>query len=105
MKKFVFNSQSVIQIFVGSGAVVCGALMMVFPSGTLYQMPTDMLKDSPFHNFFIPGVILLLVNGIGQLIAGTLTLRKHALAGYVGAVFGIGLMQQNSGIYGHIALA
>lgn len=92
MKKLLFIIQGIIQIFVGFGGLICGLLMILFPSGRILQMPLDILKDSPFQNFLIPGVILFLVNGIGQLTAGVLSFRKHALSGYVGVVFGIGLM-------------
>jgi membrane associated rhomboid family serine protease len=55
-------------------------------------MPSDILKDTPFHDFLIPGVILFLINGVGQLATGILSLRKHPFAGYAGAVFGMVLM-------------
>ena len=32
------------------------------------------------------------MNGVGQIVAGLLSLRRHSFAGYVGAVFGMGLM-------------
>jgi hypothetical protein len=92
MKKLVFMCQGIVQIFVGLGAVVCGALMILVPSGALLEMPPDMLKHTPFHDLLVPGVILFLVNGVGQLVAAVLSLRRHPLAGYVGAVFGMGLM-------------
>jgi hypothetical protein len=85
-------SQATIQIFVGLGAVVSGVLLMIIPSGAILQLPPDMLKDTPFHDFLVPGVILFLVNGVGQLVAGTPSMRRHPSAGYVGAVFGMGLM-------------
>ncbi len=51
-----------------------------------------MLDGSPFHNFLVPGIILLFVNGVGQLAAGYLTFRRHVLAGYAGGAFGLGLI-------------
>ena len=92
MKKSLFVTQGIIQIFVSIGALICGALMVLFPSGKILQLPQDLLKGSPFNNFIIPGIILFVVNGIGQLVAGLLTFRRHPLAGYAGAVFGMGLM-------------
>ena len=90
MKNFVFLSQAVIQIFVGLGAAICGLLLIFFPSGTPLQMSLEMLRDSPFHDFLIPGIILFLVNGVGQLLAGLFTIRRHPYAGYLGAILGIG---------------
>jgi hypothetical protein len=92
MKNLVFISQTIIQIFVGLSALVSGALLIIGPSGALLHLPPDMLKDTPFHDFLAPGVILFLVNGVGQLVAGILSIRRHRFAGYVGAVFGMGLM-------------
>ncbi len=92
MKKAIFLAQGVTQIFVGLTSFVSGALMIAFPSGSIFQAPPDMLRGSPFHNFLIPGIILLAVNGIGQLIAAFLCFRRHPLSGYLGAAFGIGLI-------------
>jgi hypothetical protein len=92
MKNKIFVFQVIIQFFVGAGAAVSGALMMIIPSGALFQLPPDMLKGTPFHDFLIPGIILFFVNGIGQIVAGIFSLRRHPSAGYVGAVFGMGLM-------------
>ncbi len=92
MRRFIFHCQYCMQFFVSVGAVAAGLLLILYPSGELLQTPPDMLRDSPFSNFLIPGMILFLVNGLGQLGAGILTIRRHHLAGLVGAVFGIGLM-------------
>ncbi len=92
MKKYLFRFQYLLQFFVSVGALVAGLLLALSPSGAALQTPPEMLKDSPFTDFLIPGIILFLVNGAGQFLAGILTLRRHRCAGYVGAVFGIGLM-------------
>jgi hypothetical protein len=92
MRKSVFILQTIIQIFVGFGAAVSGALLMIVPSGSVFQLPPDMLKDTPFHDFLLPGIVLFLIIGVGQLVAAMLTQRKRSSAGYVGAVFGMGLM-------------
>ncbi|MBN1779911.1 hypothetical protein JW948_02200 [bacterium] len=92
MKKFIFIIQGILQIYVGLGALVCGILMMADPSGGILKMPLSLIEASPFHNYLIPGLILFAVNGLGQLFAGVLSLRKHAWSGLVSAVFGLGLM-------------
>jgi hypothetical protein len=92
MKNLLFVSQGVIQIFVGIGAVASGALLIIAPSGELLQMSTDMLKGTPFDDYLIPGIILFLVNGLGQIVGGILTLRRNRIAGFLGAALGIALM-------------
>lgn len=92
MEKGLFITQGIIQLIVGIGAVVCGVIFVLFPSGQVLGIPLSLLEGSPFSNFLISGIILFLVNGIGQLWAGVLSLKRHAWSGHAGAVFGMGLM-------------
>ena len=82
----------VLQAFVGVTAIVSGALLVAAPSGALLQAPPEMLQATPFRDFLIPGIILVLVNGFGQGAAAMLTFRRHPRAPPAGAVFGLGLM-------------
>jgi hypothetical protein len=92
MSRYLYLSQAVLQMVVGLGAVVSGMLLIAAPSGELLRAPPDMLKGSPFTDFLLPGIILVLVNGIGQIAASVMTIRRNESAGYAGAVFGMGLM-------------
>jgi len=57
--------------------------MLADPSGSGLGMSTDMLAGSPFPNFLIPGIFLLMVNGVGSLFGAFLTFRRHQYAGLV----------------------
>ncbi len=47
------------------------------PTGASLQAPVDMLNGSIFKDFFVPGILLLLVNGILPTVAGIgLILRR-----------------------------
>ena len=92
MTKALFIFQGVIQILVGLGAATCGAMLIVVPSGAILRMYPGMLKGTPFADFLVPGMILFLVIGIGQLLGGFLTLRRRRFSGYLGAVLGFGLI-------------
>ena len=50
--------------------------MMMDPSGRLMRMPLSLLGHSPFHTFLIPGLILLVANGILSIVAFLATLRR-----------------------------
>jgi hypothetical protein len=56
-----------LQILLGMGAVVSGAMLIAAPDGHLLQMPLNMLQYSLFPNFLIPGVILTTLLGIYPL--------------------------------------
>ena len=92
MKKLIHILEGVLQFFIGLGAAVSGILMAIKPDGSIMQMPLSMLKGSPFTDFFVPGIILFLVNGLGNITAGILSFKRHKLAGFAGMFFGFGLI-------------
>jgi len=92
MKKTVFVSEGILQLFIGLGAFVCGILMIIKPDGSLMKMPLSMLNGSPFRDFLVPGIILFTINGAGNLYSGFLSFRQHKLAGFGGIFFGLGMM-------------
>ena len=69
-----------LQIFVGVMAVPVGLMMVADPNGNPVGIPNEWLAGSPFSSFMVPGLFLLLVNGIGQLGAAVLAIRRHPLA-------------------------
>ena len=50
--------------FLGLSAIFGGTVLTISPSGRLFGMPLSMLKNSPFNNFLLPGIILITVLGI-----------------------------------------
>lgn len=86
-------------LFVAIGAVG-GALCMIFdPSGKTLGM-NEMLPyfqvlpfaDVLFQNFLFPGIALLIVNGLTNLTAAVLLLKKEKLGVILGGIFGVTLM-------------
>jgi hypothetical protein len=57
----------VLQFLLGIGAFFSGLLMMLSPNGGIMQMPLSLIERSPFHSFFIPGLILCLFVGVYPL--------------------------------------
>jgi len=92
MKRTVYVVQGVLQMLIGVGAIASGALMVIAPDGRLMQMPVDMLKGSPFQNYLIPGIILLLIHGVGNTASAVFCFRRRRLAGFAGMFFGFALV-------------
>jgi hypothetical protein len=92
MKRTVYFTEGVLQSLIGIGAVISGALLIIRPDGHYLQLPLDLLEDTPFRNFLIPGVILFLVNGVGNLVSAVLCFRIQRIAGFAGIFFGFGLI-------------
>lgn len=81
----------IFQIFNGLSAAAGGGLMDD-PTGQSLQMDASMLASSPFHNFLIPGIVLFVVNGIGNVTGAVLTMTKYKFAAHVAVFFGLILM-------------
>ena len=66
--------------------------MVLDPSGSSMGLPIEMLEPSPFSDFLIPGLVLLIVNGIGSIAGGILTLVRYRYAGEVSMALGVFLV-------------
>lgn len=85
MKK-VYRLLFILHAFVGLGAVGGGMMAILNPQGP-GGMPTDALKNSPFSNYLIPGIILFAVIGLGNIISAFIILLKPRFHGYVSSIF------------------
>ena len=61
---------------------------------SIKKMPLSMLEGSPFKNFLLPGLILTIFNGFGNVLSGILSFRKQKLAGFAG-IFDFSSILQN----------
>lgn len=55
----------------GVGAIYGGSNLIVHPDGSSIQLSLDLLKHTPFQNYLIPGIILLVANGLFSVFAFT----------------------------------
>ena len=86
-------------LFIGIGAVAGGLSMILDPSGKLLHMDAMLpffqklpFADVLFQDFLFSGFALLIVNGLTNLTAAVLLLRKKKLGVILGGTFGITLM-------------
>ena len=55
--------------FLGLSAIGGGSALIISPSGKLIGgLPLSILNNSPFNNFFIPGIILFVVLGLVPIL-------------------------------------
>ena len=69
-----------LQLFIGLGAVAGGFGLVLEPSGANLGMPLEMLNHSPFSDFLIPGIVLLIVNGLGSISGSVLSFKLFQYA-------------------------
>lgn len=86
-------------VFIGLGAVAGGLSMILDPSGKALHMDGMLpyfqklpFADVLFRDFLFSGFALLIVNGLTNLTATVLLLRRKKLGVILGGIFGITLM-------------
>ena len=57
-----------LMVFQGMSGVFGGAGLVIDPTGNMMRMPLRWLEGSPFGNYLVPGIILLLVLGVFPLV-------------------------------------
>jgi hypothetical protein len=82
----------VLLVVQGVGGLAGGLALTVAPDGSIMRMPASLLEGSPFRDFLVPGLILLLVLGVLPLAAATGLWLRRRWAWYAGFTVGCGLM-------------
>ncbi len=80
------------QVFIGLGGVAGGVGLVSEPSGANLGFPLELLSESPFSDYLIPGIVLFTVNGLGSLAGGVLSFFRYRYAGQIAAALGAFLM-------------
>lgn len=76
------------ELFVGLGALYGGGALVADRTGAVLGMPLELLARSPFDDYLVPGLTLLVVNGVGSLVGAALSLARVRWAGALGLVLG-----------------
>lgn len=80
---------TVLLVFQGLGAVGGGLALMLGPQGQIIPLSVSMLAGSAFSSYFVPGLILFAVLGLGPLAVAALAWRRHGWAPFL--TLGVGL--------------
>lgn len=78
-------------VFLGLGALAGGLALAIEPDGSVMHFDVALLAGSPFMDFFLPGLILGGLFGLGSFIVAAMGLRHARLAPFL--AFGIGCAQ------------
>jgi hypothetical protein len=89
--KIVYGLLFALHAFVGIGGMAGGMAAITNPQAPL-GAPVELLKNSPFSNFLIPGIILFTIIGVGNVISALVLLFILRYQAYVSGVFGSALV-------------
>ena len=81
-----------LEVLLSIGAIGGGLILMVAPRGEIMPLPLSALAGSPFDTYFVPGLILFGVLGLGPLVAARLAWLRHPLAPTAAFIVGVGLL-------------
>lgn len=79
-------------LLVSLGAFVGGIMLIVKPTGKTLDISLNLLADSPFSDYLIPGIILLGVFGILGLGVAFLAFKNYRYAGISTILLGAALV-------------
>ncbi len=89
VKRKAYIGLGSLQAFIGLGALGGGFMLVKDPSGSALGVPLSLLEGSPFTDFLIPGIFLLVVNGIGSMIGAGLSFTRKRYAQEIAIVLGV----------------
>lgn len=62
-------------VFTGIAGIFGGLLLVADPSGASLGLTTALLEESPFADYLVPGILLFLVIGMGNLAVAVAVIR------------------------------
>jgi len=90
--KRLTHGLGVLQVFIGLGAVGGGLALLLEPSGANLEIPLELLENSPFSTYLVPGIVLLTVNGLGSLVGAAASFMRYRYAGETAIALGVCLV-------------
>ncbi len=91
-EKSISVALGIIQSLVAILAIPAGIAMVIKPDGSQLGIATEILNRSPFTDFFIPGLLLLSVIGLGQGFAAVSCFMKFSFYRTFGFILSIALV-------------
>ncbi|MGC9342287.1 MAG: hypothetical protein ACP5E3_06280 [Bacteroidales bacterium] len=90
--KFFIILLIIIEFFNGLSGLAGGFGLISDPTAASLGMELSWLEGTPFRNFLIPGIVLFVINGIGNSVAAILSIRKTRYFEMTGIVLGVVMM-------------
>jgi hypothetical protein len=81
-----------LEVFTAIPALIVGWQLVTDTSGASVGFPQGWIEATVFGTYLVPGLYLLLVNGVGMLALAALTVARHWLAPWLTFILGAGLV-------------
>ena len=80
-----------LELFTAIGAIPVGIAFITDPSGASMGLPHGWIEATAFGSYLVPGLYLVLVNGVAMLATAGLTVSRHWAAPWLTGLLGAGL--------------
>src|SRR6478752_5338565 len=80
----------ILEVLTAILAIPVGLSFIADPSGRTLGIPHGWIEATTFGNYLIPGLYLLLMNGVAMAVTAVLAVRRHWLAPWLTATLGVG---------------
>ncbi|RLD62677.1 MAG: hypothetical protein DRI95_12765 [Bacteroidetes bacterium] len=76
MEKSIRFLSIILLIFIGLSAIGGGGMLIYDHSGNSMQFSIELLAQTPFENYLLPGIVLFLFIGVLSLVIAVIAIRK-----------------------------
>lgn len=76
----------------GTGAVAAGGGLIAEPGGESLGMTLNLLRNTPFENLLIPGIVLFVIIGLPSLIGAHFAFKEHRNVGILTMILGLAMI-------------
>ena len=88
-QKIRMNLLGIYNLFLALGAIFVGVMMISSSNGIFIEYPNEWLSKVPFVSWLIPGIIAIVLFGLGNIIASIFSFRKkNNKSWFVSAIMG-----------------
>ncbi len=93
------NLLGIYDLLLAAGAIFTGILMIQSSYGVFSQYPKEWLSKLPFESWILPGIMAILIFGLGNIISALLIFRKNGntswrISALMGGIFLISIVAQ-----------
>jgi hypothetical protein len=78
-KNIMKYTLTLVLFLIGITAMISGLAMMSSPDGNLLSLDFKLLRDTPFNDFQVPGILLFFSVGVVNIIAVFYQMMEHPL--------------------------
>ena len=90
--RLLYLASSILQILIGGSALFGGYNLLTIPDGSSLDMPLSLLAESPFTDYYVPGLLLFIGIGLFHIGGAVVSWVRFRYAGQCAFILGFILL-------------